>query len=85
MLGEDPKPVYTPETLNRVLLRVLVALGIDALLLGLFLFLSGSGSDGGSYLSFAGLILSGIVGVGLSVFLVLVVIARILVGIAYRR
>ncbi|HEX7897204.1 MAG TPA: hypothetical protein VF950_05565 [Planctomycetota bacterium] len=77
--------LYTPERLNRVLLRVLVALGIDGLLLGLFLLWNGSWTEVWSDFSFAGLIISGIAGFALSVFLVLVVIARILVGIAYRR
>lgn len=77
--------LYTPESLNRVLLRVLVALGIDGLLLGLCLLSSAGDSDAFAYLSFGGLLLTGVVGVGLSVFLVLVVIARILVGAAYRR
>ena len=77
--------LYTPESLHRVLLRVLVALGIDGLLLGVFVLASGRASEGWDSFCLGGLIISGVVAAALSALLVLVVIARILVGAAYRR
>ena len=83
MLGEDPKPVYTPEGLQRTALRLLVALGIDAAIFPAAFYLASESTEYKGIGSLV-LVLSAVLGVAITLLLVLTVIAWILVAASRR-